>query len=221
MGYNDENSDQQVTLWEQIQTPLLILGGFVALIWLIEAVDVFILKGALDQYGIQPRTLRGLYGIFLAPFLHGGFGHVMANTMPVLVLGMLIMVTRGVKEFWKATAVIVIIGGLGTWLTGATGSVHIGASGIIFGYFGFLLVITYFERNCRNVVIAGFVLFLYSGLILGVFPNNNGISWQSHLFGFIGGVVAAYLITRGQDRASDTDTAVNDTILKITEEDLY
>lgn len=215
-----EQSEQQPTLWDHMQTPLIILGGFIVLIWFIELVDVVFLDGGLDQYGIQPRTTQGLYGIFLAPFLHGGFGHVMANTMPILVMGVLIMITRGVKEFLMATAVIMVFSGLGTWLIGATGSVHIGASGLIFGYFGFLLVITYFERSCRNVIVAGFVLFLYSGLIWGVFPRNDGISWQSHLFGFIGGIIAAYLMTRSKTNAPVINDSVDDGILRITSEDL-
>ncbi len=215
-----EHSEQQPTLWDHMQTPLIILGGFIVLIWFIELVDVVFLDGGLDQYGIQPRTTQGLYGIFLAPFLHGGFGHVMANTMPVLIMGVLIMITRGVKEFLMATAVIMLISGLGTWLIGTTGSVHIGASGLIFGYFGFLLVITYFERSCRNAIVAGFVLFLYSGLIWGVFPRNDGISWQSHLFGFIGGIIAAYLITRGKTNAPAINNTVDDGVLRITSEDL-
>ena len=215
-----ESSEQQVTLWDHMQTPLIILGGFIVLIWCIELIDVVFMDGGLDQYGIQPRTTRGLYGIFLAPFLHGGFGHVMANTMPILVMGILIIMTRGVKEFLSATAVIMVISGLGTWLIGSAGSVHIGASGLIFGYFGFLMVITYFERSCRNVIVAGFVLFLYSGLIWGVFPRNDGISWQSHLFGFIGGIIAAYLITRGKTQSPGDYIEADDGLLRITDEDL-
>ena len=216
-----ETSENQVTLWDHVQTPLMILGGFIILIWFIEILDFLIFDDALNQFGIKPRTVQGLYGIFLAPFLHGSFSHVMANTMPILVMGILIMLTRGIKEFLAATGVIMIISGLGTWLIGSTGSVHIGASGLIFGYFGFLLVITYFERSCRNLVIAGFVLFLYSGLLWGVFPRNDGISWQSHLFGFIGGIVAAYIITRRQINIPSSDMQPDDGILRITDEDIY
>lgn len=215
----NEDNRQIDSLWNHMQTPLVILGGFILFIWLVELVDFFLLDSSLDQYGIQPRTVRGLYGIFAAPFLHGGMGHVMANTMPILVLGILIMITRGLKDFMAATAVIIVIGGLGTWLTGATGSVHIGASGLVFGYFGFLLLITWFERSCRNLVIAGFVLFLYSGLIWGVLPGRDGISWQSHLFGLIGGIVAAYLMANRS--FGHPPSGVDDGVLRITEDDLY
>ena len=220
MRYESNDDNRQIeSLWNHMQTPLIILGGLVLFMWLVELVDFFLLDSSLDQYGIHPRTVRGLYGIFAAPFLHGGPGHVMANTMPILVLGILIMMTRGVKDFLAATAVIIVIGGFGTWLTGATGSVHIGASGLVFGYFGFLLLITWFERSCRNLVITGFVLFLYSGLIWGVLPGRDGISWQSHLFGLIGGIVAAYLMA---DRSLNPPEAnMNDGVLRITEDDLY
>jgi membrane associated rhomboid family serine protease len=216
---NSEENRPTNTVWEFMQTPLLILGGFIVFIWIVELADFYLLNSSLDQYGIHPRTVRGLYGIFAAPFLHGGLGHVMANTMPILVLGILIMFTRGVKDFLAATAVIVLIGGLGTWLTGASGSVHIGASGLIFGYFGFLLLITWFERSCRNLVITGFVIFLYSGMIWGILPGRNGISWQSHLFGLIGGIVAAYLIASGSRRQFTAQP--DDGVLRITDEDLY
>lgn len=216
---NSEENRPTNVVWDYMQTPLLILGGFIVFIWIVELVDLYLLSSSLDQYGIHPRTVRGLYGIFAAPFLHGGLGHVMANTMPILVLGILIMITRGVKDFLAATAVIVLIGGLGTWLTGASGSVHIGASGLIFGYFGFLLLITWFERSCRNLVITGFVIFLYSGMIWGVLPGRNGISWQSHLFGLIGGIIAAYLIANGS--RGQITAQPDDPILRITDEDLY
>ncbi len=220
MRYEINEDDRQIeSLWNHMQTPLIILGGFILFIWLVELVDFFLLDSSLDQYGIHPRTVRGLYGIFAAPFLHGGPGHVMANTMPILVLGILIMITRGVKDFWAATAVIIVIGGFGTWLTGTAGSVHIGASGLIFGYFGFLLLITWFERSCRNLIIAGFVLFLYSGLIWGVLPGQDGISWQSHLFGLIGGIVAAYLMANRSPHQVESN--VDDGVLRITEDDLY
>ena len=222
MRYENSDENRQTSVvWEYMQTPLLILGGFIVFIWLVELVDFYLLNNTLDQFGIHPRTVRGLYGIFTAPFLHGGLGHVMANTMPILVLGILIMMTRGVKDFLVATAVIVVIGGLGTWLTGAAGSVHIGASGLVFGYFGFLLMITWFERSCRNLVITGFVIFLYSGLIWGVLPGRDGISWQSHLFGLIGGIVAAYLIANGNRRTQQFTPEPEDGILRITDDDLY
>lgn len=189
-------NEQMNDLWERAKTPLAVLGGFIFLLWFLEIVDWLIFGGALDGYGIKPRTVNGLVGILYAPFLHGGFGHLLANTMPMLILGGLIIISRGLKEFLVVTAVVMILGGLGTWLIGPISSVHIGASGLVFGYFGFLLLMAFFERSCRSIVVAVLVLFVYGGLIWGILPRGDGISWQSHLFGLIGGILAAYLLGR-------------------------
>lgn len=194
-------------LWERAKTTLAVLGGFIFLIWLLELVDWLIFNGALDGYGIKPRTVNGLIGILYAPFLHGGVGHLMANTMPILILGGLIIVSRGLKEFFIVTGMVMIIGGLGTWLIGPSFSVHIGASGLVFGYFGFLLLMAYFERSCQAIVVAVVVLFIYGGLIWGILPRGDGISWQSHLFGLVGGILAAYLLGKQEmDAVGETGT---------------
>jgi membrane associated rhomboid family serine protease len=192
---------QMTNLWERAKTPLAVLGGFIFLLWFLEILDWLIFNGALDGYGIKPRTVNGLFGIFYAPFLHGGFGHLMANTMPILILGGLIIVSRGLKEFFVVTGMVMMIGGLGTWLIGPSLSVHIGASGLVFGYFGFLLLMAYFERSCQAIVVAVVVLFVYGGLIWGILPRGDGISWQSHLFGLAGGILSAYLL--GQQEANE------------------
>ncbi|HUM72415.1 MAG TPA: rhomboid family intramembrane serine protease [Chloroflexota bacterium] len=189
---------QATNLWERARTPLMVLGGFIFLIWFVELVDWLIFDGALDGYGIKPRTVNGLIGILYAPFLHGGFGHLMANTMPILILGGLIVISRGLKEFLIVTGLVMVIGGLGTWLVGPSFSVHIGASGLVFGYFGFLLLMAYFVRSCQAIVVAAVVLFVYGGLIWGILPRGDGISWQSHLFGLVGGILAAYLLGKNQ-----------------------
>ena len=190
----------QTDLWQQLKTPLSIIGGFILLLWFIEIVDQLLFGGSLDGFGVRPRTLTGLWGILWAPFLHGGFQHLIANTGPILILGSIVMVSRRLRDFFAITFIIVLIGGLGTWLIGPRFSVHLGASGLIFGYFGFLLLSAYFERSCRSIVIALVVLLLYSGIIWGVLPQGGGISWQTHLFGFIGGGTAAYLLSQQEER---------------------
>lgn len=177
-----------------LRTHLLILGGMIALLWLLEGVDWLVFDGRLNAYGIRPRTREGLEGILFAPLLHGGFPHLMANTLPLLVLGWFVLL-RGTRIFVTVTAVSILISGLGTWLIGPANTVHIGASGLVFGYFGFLLLSGYFERSLTAVVWSLLVLFLYGGLLWGVLPQGNGISWQGHLFGFIGGGVAAFLLS--------------------------
>ena len=111
---------------------LIILGGFVIIIWLVELADWLIFDEALDAYGVQPRTVTGLRGILFMPFLHRGFGHLLANTIPIIILGWLVMIRRTADIFLVA-AVVMLVGGLGVWLFGGSNSVHVGASGLIFG----------------------------------------------------------------------------------------
>ena len=165
-----EERSPQTDLWSQLQTPLKIMGGFLVLLWVIEFIDQFIFGGSLDSFGVRPRTITGLWGILWAPFLHGGFRHLFANTGPLLVLGSIIMLSRPLKDFFKVSFIVILIGGLGTWLIAPAGQVHLGASGLIFGYFGFLVLSAYFERSCRAIVIALVILLLYSGLIWGALP---------------------------------------------------
>lgn len=168
--------------------PLLI---FVAIMWLVEIIDRLIFHGNLDRLGIEPRQLAGLRGIIFAPFLHGSFAHLIANTIPFLILGFLIM-ARHKSHFLLISAVIVLLSGLGTWLIAPANTVHIGASGLIFGYFAFLVVNAWYERSFTAVILAMLVLVFYGGLIGGILPAGNGISWQGHIFGLMGGAVAAF-----------------------------
>jgi membrane associated rhomboid family serine protease len=181
-------------LTRELKTQGTILGGFVAVMWILEIVDI-VLGGALNSYGVRPHQLIGLRGILFAPFLHGGFGHLIANTIPFLVLGWFVMLQE-TRDFFVVTGITMLVSGLGTWLVGSSNSVHIGASGIIFGYLGFLLLRGYFERNFPSILLSLIVGFLYGGTIWGVLPIQYGVSWQMHLFGFIGGVIAARLLAR-------------------------
>ncbi len=172
-----------------------ILIGFVGLFWFLEIIDTFFLNQTLNHYGIQPRTFIGLRGILISPFLHGGLAHLAANTLPFLVLGWLVML-RKTSDFFAVTLITMIVSGLGVWSIGGSNTIHIGASGLVFGYLGFLLMRGFFERSFQAIVIAVTVGVLYGGLIWGILPSRLGISWQSHLFGFIGGTIAARILTR-------------------------
>ena len=183
------------TITSELQSHAAILGGFIALLWAIEIVDVFVFQGGLNSYGVRPRSLDGLEGILLMPFLHGSFAHLASNTLPFLTFGWLIML-RQTSDFFIVSAVTMLVSGLGVWLTGAPNSVHIGASGLIFGYFGFLLLRGLFERSFTSLLISLIVGFFYGSLIWGVLPSQPGVSWQGHFFGFAGGVLAAQLLGR-------------------------
>jgi membrane associated rhomboid family serine protease len=171
---------------------LIVIASFTAVLYVSEAVDM-LLNGALDDDGIIPRRVDGLDGVLWAPLLHAGWPHLLANTIPVLVLGFLAM-AGGFGQFVAVTATVWIVGGLGTWLTGADNTVHIGASGLIFGWLTFLLARGFFARSFGQIVLAAALFLLYGGALLGVLPGQPGISWQGHLFGALGGLLAAWLV---------------------------
>ena len=178
---------------QEIKTQAIILATFVAIFWLLEILDQFVFRGSLDIFGIIPHQVIGLRGILFAPFLHGDFPHLIANTVPFLILGWLVMLQE-TSDFFIVTGLTMLVGGLGVWLFAAPGSIHIGASILIFGYLGFLLLRGYFQRNIPSILLSILVFLLYGGTIWGVLPSRPGISWQGHLFGFLGGVLAAKLI---------------------------
>lgn len=170
----------------------VILGTLLALLWLLEIADLILPGQVLDAYGgIQPRTWNGLRNIFIAPFLHNGIGHLIANTFPFLILGWFVMLRR-VREFLAVSVIAGVVSGLGIWLFGGVNTLHVGISGVVFGYLGFLLLRGYFERSIPAIALALITLFFYGSMIWGVFPIRYGISWQGHLFGFMGGGIAAY-----------------------------
>lgn len=183
--------------------------SFVALLYLIEAVDQ-VGGHRLDRNGIRPLETDGLWGVLFAPLLHANWAHLLANTGPALVLGFLVTLA-GLSRFLWATAIVWVVGGLGTWLIGNVGSAcgptdHIGASGLIFGWLAFLVVFGWFTRRIWQIVIGAVVLVLYGGILWGAVPVLNvcgGVSWQGHLCGMLAGVVAAYLLSGPERNARE------------------
>ncbi len=184
------------------------MGWLLAALWAIEIVDTILLGSSLQRQGIRPRSVAGLWGVITAPLLHGGWGHLLSNSGPLLVLGTLVL-SRGRLVFAEATTVIALIAGLGTWLTGSAGSNHIGASSVIFGWFGYLVLAGWIARSWIDVAVAFVVAFLYGGIVWGVLPGQPGVSWQGHLFGLIGGLVAAKAVAwaHGTATTGATDLA--------------
>jgi len=171
--------------------PVLVVVAMAAVMWAEEIVDTA-LGGDLDRFGIRPRHLDGLDGVVLSPFLHGGFGHLVANTVPFLVLGGAIALSSA-RRFVIVTAIVGLVGGLGTWLTGSSRSVVVGASGLVFGYLTYLITRGLFARRPAYLLGGLVVLLVYGGVLWGLLPRP-GISWQGHLFGAIGGIVAARVV---------------------------
>lgn len=165
----------------------------VAVLWALELWDQ--LNGQrLDQYGIEPHRIDGLDGVLWAPLLHAGLPHLMSNTIPLLVLGWLLL-ANGVRQFVAVTATVWIVAGLGTWLI-AAGGTHIGASGVAFGWMVFLLVRGFFVRSFAQILVAVVLFFYWGGMLWGVLPTQPLISWQGHLCGALGGLLAAWLVAR-------------------------
>jgi membrane associated rhomboid family serine protease len=175
------------------------VGALLAIMWVLEVLDI--VAGDLDGYGIAPRQVSGLDGIIWAPFLHVSFGHLIANTVPFVIMGGLIALAN-VRRFLAVFAVTAVVSGLGTWLTGGAGTVHLGASGVVFGFLGYLLARGLFDRKLSSIALGIAVGLGYGGLLFGVLPSDPSVSWQAHLFGFIGGVIAASQLARRKSRKS-------------------
>ncbi len=167
-----------------------VILAFVALLYAVELVDT-LMGHRLDEGGVRPREADGLDGILVAPLLHDGWGHLLANTLPLLVFGFLILLA-GVARWAAVTAVVWVVGGVGTWFVGQPHSVHLGASVLAFGWLVYLLLRGVFARDASQVALGVILLLVYGGLLLGVLPGQPGISWQGHLFGALGGALAAY-----------------------------
>lgn len=175
-----------------------ILGGFISVLWVLEIADTLIFKGWLNRFGILPRRWLGLRGILLAPLLHGNLRHLSMNTVPLVVLGWLILV-RSTQVFVIVTAAVWLIGGLGVWLFAGSKSNHIGASGLVFGYLGFLLMNGYVEQSLVAIATTILVGLLYGSTLWGVLPLQRGVSWQGHLFGVLTGGLCAYYLPQIQN----------------------
>ena len=176
------------------RTALLILFALVALMWVAEIVDVA-LDHRLDRYGIEPRDADGLEGVAAAPFLHVGFGHLVANTVPFVLMGAVIAL-EGARRLVAVTVIVALVSGLGTWLVAAAGTIHVGASGIVFGFATYLIARGIFNRRGGELAVGAVVVLVWGGALLGGLDPQRGISWQGHLFGAIGGVLAAWGLAR-------------------------
>jgi membrane associated rhomboid family serine protease len=178
---------------DQLKARVALLALFVGSMWATFFLSVLMPFLHLNRHGVVPRTLGGLHGILFAPWLHAGLWHIAANTGGLLVLGWLAMWPR-ITNFWQATVGAMLGAGLCAWLLGAAYSVHIGASGLVFGYAGYLVARGFYTRGILSILIALFVVSSYGlSMLLGALPIYPGVSWQSHLGGAMGGIIAARL----------------------------
>jgi len=163
---------------------------FVGIFWAVHLVN-WAAKYRLNVLGIAPRTSHGLIGILFAPFLHGNFNHLFFNTIPLFVLGSLVL-ANGYDVFYIVSIMVIVLGGLLTWICGRKAT-HIGASTLVMGYFGYLLANAYYSFNTTAIILAIICLYYFSGLIYALLPGKKEISWESHVFGCVAGVAASYL----------------------------
>ncbi len=179
------NNDKQ-----KIVSSLIITFSFIALLWLIQISQV-IFDTSFVRFGLYPRKLTGLIGIITAPLIHAGFGHLFSNTLPLIFLGVGILYfypKSGIKVF----ILVYFVPGIFVWLV-ARPAYHIGASGMVYGLVSFLFFSGIIRRDTRSIALALIVTFLYGGIIWGVVPQNDGISWEYHLFGSLTGIFCAFI----------------------------
>jgi membrane associated rhomboid family serine protease len=189
------------TNWS-LRMQMRILGLIVAIFWVVVIFDVFLPKeqSLVLWGGIRPREVASLVNIFTCPFVHDDFVHLIANTIPFVIYAWIIMI-RSSKQFLQVSLIVTIVSGLGIWLCGTKDIVHFGASGVIFGYLGFLLLHGYFERRWDSVLLSIVVAVFFGGALWGLLPTRPETSWSGHVFGFLGGVLAARLLVRREPNA--------------------
>jgi membrane associated rhomboid family serine protease len=175
------------------------VAAMAALMWAVEVADQ-IAGGRLDRLGIEPREVDGLDGVLFAPFLHAGWDHLIGNTIPFLALGFAIAV-GGLARVVAVTAIVMLVGGLGTWLVAPSHTLHIGASGVVFGYAAYLVARGVYSRSLGQIALGLVVLAVWGTTLLQGLVPEDGISWQGHLFGALGGVLAARVLHRRAVRA--------------------
>lgn len=175
-----------------------LVAAMALLMWVGEVVDS-LADHRLDGYGIEPRDPDGLTGVVAAPFLHAGFGHLVANTVPFVLMGFAIAL-GGAKRVLAVTVVVALVSGLGTWLVAPAGTLHVGASGVVFGYATYLLSRGFFDRDVLELGVGLLVGAVWGTALIGGLLPQEGISWQGHLFGALGGVAAARILARRRPR---------------------
>jgi membrane associated rhomboid family serine protease len=175
-----------------IQENLLLLALILLGLWAIQIVNS--LAGyRLNLLGIYPRSWFGVPGILLSSFLHGSYKHLFFNSIPLFVLAALVLV-QGKLQFVQITLIIILISGIAVWLFGRR-AFHVGASSLIMGYWGFLLFNAYQERSTLPILLALLCLYYFSNLALSLFPTEQKVSWEGHVFGFLGGIIASYMLS--------------------------
>lgn len=184
----------------RIATGATFAFGYVAVLWIVHLVNTFLFGGGLTYFGIHPLDFNGLLGIIFSPLLHTNFEHLISNSISGAIFCFLVGLS-GRRAWWEVTILVVLIAGIGTWLLGGPGTNHIGASGLVYGWWAYLLLRGIFNRSLSQIALGVVLGIFYSGMAWGVLPIYEGASWQAHLFGAIGGVIAGSVITSDDTKA--------------------
>ncbi len=194
-------SQETRALWPELKGVFITLLVCIGALWTAEIVDVAAFQGGLDRWGIAPREVAGLLGVLTGPLLHGSFEHLISNTVGIVVLGGLVAMV-GRREFLVVSLVGWVVAGMGTWAVGRP-AIHIGASGVVFAYFGYLLLRGWYDRKFASLALSVVLMWGYGSVLWGMIPGFApvSVSWEAHLFGFLGGVLAAKLLHRRRTEA--------------------
>jgi membrane associated rhomboid family serine protease len=206
---------ERTLLPAQIKPAVFTVGGLAAVMVIVQIVNSIVAAPGLVQYGIQSRTVDGLVGVLFAPLIHVSWGHLLANLIPFLVFGVLLFV-GGVRQFVAVTILVWLVSGLGVWLVGPSHTITVGASGLVFGWLAYLVARGVFTRNWGQIAVGLVLLVLWGGLFwTGIvstawqdLTGDTAVSWQGHLFGAIGGVLAAFLVARADKPNRSTPQVV-------------
>ena len=187
----------------------MLVGAMVVVMWVVEVINAVDHYSLAARFGIEPRQVDGLDGIVLAPFMHGSWGHLIGNTVPFVVLGGLIAL-GGLVRVAAVSAIVAVVGGGGVWLFAGSHTNHIGASGLVFGFAAYLVARGLFTRSLLHLGVGALVAAVWGTTLLSGLVPHDGISWQGHLFGGIGGVIAARLLspTRAERPSSPSPLSV-------------
>jgi membrane associated rhomboid family serine protease len=176
---------------------LVLLVAIVALMWTIEVINTLD-ANQLNRDGLYPRNFEHLWGIFTSPFLHASFAHLIGNTIPLVFMGVIVAL-RGAARLALVTLIVIVVGGLGTWLISPGNEVTVGASGVVFGYATYLLTRGIFNRSLLELVMGAVVGLVFGGVLLASLVPHTGVSWQGHACGAVAGILAAWLLARDRE----------------------
>lgn len=194
------------SLVADVRKAAIVMVAFLAIIWVIQIANWADSYRLSTDYGIRPRDVSSLPDLLSAPFLHFSWAHIEGNSGPLFIFGFL-AAYRGIQKFAGVTVIVILTSGLGAWLTEASNTVGAGASGVVFGYFGYIMVRGFFDRRVIDMVI-GAVMALCFAYQFAVLLPQAGIGWQAHLGGLAGGVLAGWIFRDRRPKASGKLAAV-------------